>query len=267
MIDPLYGGHAAHAIVQSMLDDPDVSAYEAVRANWADKTAGKGADADFGWRKALHDGLIADTAFTPKTGGGKAAHPAMPAQTTADSIEIIFRPDYHVYDGRYANVGMAAGDSPAGHESLLGQRGADELRDAGEAERLEEHDVLEITLNGKKVLAPALAVPGHPDDAITLHLGQGRKVGRVAGGVGFNAYQIRPSDASLFASGATIKKTGDVWGFAVTKSHYIDQRSVAVGGDGSGTHSLEGNEAIDRGIIRYATLEEFKQPSRIRARG
>jgi molybdopterin-containing oxidoreductase family iron-sulfur binding subunit len=257
LIDPLYGGHAAHAIVQSMLDDPDVSAYEAVRANWADKTAGKGADADFGWRKALHDGWIADTAFTPKTGGGKAAIPAIPAQTTADSIEIIFRPDYHVYDGRYANVAWLQ-EIPRPVTNLSWDNAA--LMSYATLEKLNasEHDVLEITLNGKKVLAPALAVPGHPDGAITLHLGQGRKVGRVAGGVGFNAYQIRPSDASLFASGATIKKTGDVWGFAVTKSHYIDQRSVAVGGDGSGTHSIEGNEAIDRGIIRYATLEEFK---------
>ncbi len=46
---------------------------------------------------------------------------------------------------------------------------------------------------------------------------------------------------------------------AVTKSHYTDHRSVIAGGDGSGTHSLEGNEALTRGIIRYATLDEFKQ--------
>jgi len=45
----------------------------------------------------------------------------------------------------------------------------------------------------------------------------------------------------------------------VTKSHYIDHRSASVGGDGSGTHSIEGNESIDRGIIRYATLEEFRK--------
>ena len=35
--------------------------------------------------------------------------------------------------------------------------------------------------------------PGHPDGAITVHLGFGRGVqaGRVAQGVGFDAYQIR----------------------------------------------------------------------------
>ncbi|MGA7317559.1 MAG: TAT-variant-translocated molybdopterin oxidoreductase, partial [Silvibacterium sp.] len=41
MIDPLYGGHSAHEIVQSLLDNPDVSAYEAVRDTWKGTTASK----------------------------------------------------------------------------------------------------------------------------------------------------------------------------------------------------------------------------------
>ncbi len=258
LIDPLYGGHSAHDILQSLLDNPDTSAYEAVRTTWAAQATGKAGDADFGWRKILHDGFIANTAFTPKAGGGKASVPAVPAQSAADSIEIIFRPDYHVYDGRFSNIAWLQ-EIPRPVTNLSWDNAA--LMSYATLEKIgaSEHDVLEITLNGKKVLAPALAVPGHADGAITLHLGQGRKFGRVGGGVGFNAYQIRSSDAPLFASGATVKKTGDVWGFAVTKSHYIDQRSVAVGGDGSGTHSIEGNEAVDRGIIRYATLDEFKK--------
>ena len=34
---------------------------------------------------------------------------------------------------------------------------------------------------------------------------------------------------------------------------------AAAGGEGSGNNSLEGDEAATRGIIRYATLDEFKQ--------
>ena len=40
-----------------------------------------------------------------KGGGGRASIPAPAAQAPADSLEIIFRPDPNVYDGRYANVG------------------------------------------------------------------------------------------------------------------------------------------------------------------
>ena len=77
---------------------------------------------------------------------------------------------------------------------------------------LEESDVIEITLNGHKVRGPVLSVPGHPDNAFTLHLGYGREhAGRVGTGMGFNAYAIRTSDAPLFATGATIKKTGEIW--------------------------------------------------------
>jgi molybdopterin-containing oxidoreductase family iron-sulfur binding subunit len=258
MIDPLYGGHSAHEIVQSLLDNPDVSAYEAVRDTWKGTTASKGADPDFGWRKALHDGFIADTAFS-KGSGGRASIPAPAAQAPADSLEIVFRPDSNVYDGRYANVGWLQ-EVPRPVTNLSWDNAA--LMSFATLEKLGlvQHDVIEITLNDMKVLAPSLAVPGHADGSITLHLGQGRRnAGRVGSGVGFNAYQIRPSASPLFATGATVRKTGDVWGFAVTKSMYIDHRSKAVGGDGSGTHSLEGNEAIDRGIIRWATLEEFKK--------
>ncbi len=257
MIDPLYGGHTAHEILQSFLSDPDTSAYSAVRETWKDKTPGRGADADFGWRKVLHDGWIADTAFTPKS-GGKAQVPAPAAQLPADTIEVVFRPDPNVYDGRYANVGWLQ-EIPRPITNISWDNAA--LMSYATLDKLgfEEQNILEITVNGKKVLAPALAVPGHADGSITLHLGQGRRMGRVGGGVGFDAYQIRPSGSPLYVTGATVRKVDGTWGFAVTKSHYQDHRSVAVGGDGSGTHSLEGNEAIDRGIIRWATLEEFKK--------
>ncbi|WP_229741062.1 TAT-variant-translocated molybdopterin oxidoreductase [Silvibacterium dinghuense] len=257
LISPLYGGHSAHEVVQSLLDDPDTSAYDAVRANWAAQAAGKPGDADFGWRKLLHDGFIANTAYTPKGGSGKASIPAPAAQAAGDALEVVFRPDYGVYDGRFANVGWLQ-EIPRPVTNLSWDNAA--LMSYATLEKIgaSEHDVLEITVGSYKVLAPALAVPGHADGQITLHLGQGRKMGRVAGGVGFNAYQVRTSDAVLFAPVSKVRKTGDVWGFAVTKSHYIDQRSVSVGGDGSGTHSIEGNEALDRGIIRYATLEEYK---------
>ena len=86
-----------------------------------------------------------------------------------------------------------------------------------------------------------------------------RQVGRVAGGVGFNAYLIQQSGAPWMQSGATLRKTGDIYDICVTKSHHIDQRSPDHGGDGSGTHSIEGNESLDRGIIRYATLTEYKK--------
>ena len=259
MIDPLYGGHTAHEIVQAMLDNPDVSAYDAVRDTWKQQLSGKG-DFEFNWRKTLHDGFIAGTAFQPKGGAGKAAAGAgQNLSAASDALEIVFRADYNLYDGRFANVGWLQ-ELPQPVTNLSWDNAAQLSYSTLAKLGLAEHDVVEISANGLKVLAPVLAVPGHPDNSITLTLGQGRShAGRVGSGHGFNANAVRSSASPLFFTGATLRKTGDTYEFAVTKSHYTDHRAVFAGGDGSGTHSIEGNEAIDRAIVRYATLEEFKQ--------
>jgi molybdopterin-containing oxidoreductase family iron-sulfur binding subunit len=263
LIEPLYGGHSAHDILQSLsFDDPNLSSYQLLRQNWGDPATGVvkavGGDADFGWRKLLHDGFLSGSAYPAKNLTAKATIPAPPPQSSADSLEIIFRPDPHVYDGRYANVGWLQ-EIPRPITNLSWDNAAIMSYATLDKLGLREHQVIELHLNGKKVLAPVLAAPGHPDGAITAHLGQGRSTGRVAGGTGFDAYLIRPSATPLFASGATVIKTDREWGLAIPKSHYIDHRATYVGGDGSGTHSLEGNEALDRGIIRYATLDQFKK--------
>ncbi len=77
-------------------------------------------------------------------------------------------------------------------------------------------------------------------------------------GAGFNAYLIRPTWAPFYATGSMRKVEGK-WGIAITKSHYQDHRAKMFGGEGSGNNSLEANEALgDRGVVRYATLDEFK---------
>ncbi|WP_081823582.1 TAT-variant-translocated molybdopterin oxidoreductase [Pseudacidobacterium ailaaui] len=258
LIDPLYGGHTAHEIVQAMLDNPDLSPYDAVRENWRPVLSARG-DFEFNWRKALHDGWIADTAFPPRNVAAKVEGLAQGLPAPSDALELVFRPDYHLYDGRYANLGWLQ-EIPRPVTNLSWDNAA--LMSYGTLGKLglAEHDVVEISVDGLMVKAPVLAVPGHPDHSITLTLGQGRsRAGRVGSGFGFNAYAVRTSTSPLFSTGADLRKTGDTYEFAVTKSHYTDHRAVFVGGDGSGTHSLEGNEAIDRAIVRYATLEEFKK--------
>jgi MoCo/4Fe-4S cofactor protein with predicted Tat translocation signal len=258
MIDPLYGGKSAHEVIQSMLDDPDTSAYNAVRKTWQG-SLGAG-DAEHAWRKILHDGMVGGTAFAPKTVSAKVTDLTVAPVSAADgTLEVIFRADPQIYDGRYANVGwLQEIPKPVtsiswDNAALMGYRTLAKLG-------LAEQDVIAIKSNDNTVNAPVIAVPGHPEGCVTVALGYGRRNGgRVAGGIGFNAYAIRTSNNLLFAPGATIKKTGQTYEFAVTKSHYTDHRSIAAGGDGSGTHSLEGNEALTRGIVRYATLDEFKQ--------
>jgi MoCo/4Fe-4S cofactor protein with predicted Tat translocation signal len=260
LIEPLYGGHTAHDVIQAMLDEPQTSAYEAVRATH--KSAIKG-DFELGWRKALHAGWIEGTASVAGAiGGADGANlgTKTPAPTSKDTFEIIFRPDPNIYDGRYANVGWLQ-ELPKPVTNLAWDNAA--LVSGATLTKLgvEEGDIVEITVAGRKVKAPIVWAAGHPDNSATVHLGYGRtaagRVGSEEGSTGFSAYTIRTSDAPFYTTG-TIAKTDGKWGVAITKSHFQDHRSKMAGGKGDGNFSLEWNEAETRGIIRSATLEEYK---------
>jgi Fe-S-cluster-containing dehydrogenase component len=255
LIEPLYQGHTAHDLIQAMLDEPQISPYEAVRETWKPAIS-KSGDFELGWRKVLHAGWIEGTA-TAVSDGGTSNLFRTPAPSSKDAFEIIFRPDPNVYDGRYSNVGWLQ-ELPKPVTNLAWDNAA--LFSGATLTKLglEEGDIVEIAVGERKVKAPILWAPGHPDNSVTVHLGYGREAaGRVGSGAGFNAYLIRTSDAPFYTTGS-VKKVDGKWGLAVTKSHYQDHRSKTAGGKGDGNYSLEANEAETRGVIRSATLEEYK---------
>src|SRR3989449_10612638 len=99
-------------------------------------------------------------------------------------------------------------------------------------------DVVEIEVEGRKVIAPAWILPGHPDGAATVHFGYGRrKCGRVGAGIGFDAYALRTTGALWSHPGAAIRRTGGRQVLACTQEHF----------------SMEG-----RDLVRVGTLLEYK---------
>ncbi|MGA7339488.1 MAG: TAT-variant-translocated molybdopterin oxidoreductase [Terracidiphilus sp.] len=258
LIDPLYGGRTAHDFFQTLLDDYMVSAYDAVRATWKPTIKG---DFETGWRKALHDGWIADTVLdrSKNTVVHDDVHRLnIPRPTPKDSIEIIFRPDPNVYDGRWSNVGWLQ-ELPKPVTSLSWDNAAIVSGATLTRLGLEEDDMIEISVGNGRVKAPVIVAPGHPDNSVTVYMGYGREfAGRVGSGAGFNAYLIRNTWAPFYATGG-IRKVEGKWGIAITKSHYQDHRGKNLTEHGNQNWSLEADEALGpRGIIRYATLEEFK---------
>ncbi|MDE1178684.1 MAG: TAT-variant-translocated molybdopterin oxidoreductase [Edaphobacter sp.] len=265
MIDPLYGGKSSHEVLQTLLADPKASSYDVVVASA--KTYMKG-DFATSWRKALHDGWVADTAFAPKA-GVPARVTAFPAgKPSTSGIEIAFRPDPTLYDGRFANIGWLQ-ELPKPITNLSWDNAALMSINTMAQLKAEETNFIEIELNGRKVKAPVLMAPGHPDGVITIHLGFGRGVeaGRVAADVGFNAYSIRTSDALSVASGGSAKVIdGSYYDLCVTKVHNTEHRGAFAQHDlekpeydTQGTFSMAGHEAMERSIIRYATVEEAEK--------
>ena len=256
LIDPLYGGHTAHHVFQTLLNEPMLSPYDAVRETWREKLS-KNGDFEKNWRKALHDGWIEGTAYP--TGPNKTIESIgdVPVPTSKDSLEIIFRPDPNVYDGRFANVGWLQ-ELPKPITNLSWDNAAIVSGATLTKLGVEEDDIVELCVGTGKVQAPIIVAPGHPDNSVTVYLGYGREfAGRVGSGMGFNAYKIRPSWAPFYATGS-IRKLEGKWGTAITKSHYQDKRAASLQGQGQGDNSLEADEALGpRAVIRYATLEEF----------
>jgi hypothetical protein len=71
--------------------------------------------------------------------------------------------------------GLAAGTAQAGDQPELGQRGAGfgaTLTKLG----LEEDNIVELTVGGRKVKAPVIVAPAIPDNSVTVHLGYGRSL-------------------------------------------------------------------------------------------
>ena len=261
MIAPLYNGHSSHEVLQVLLPDVQASAYDNVVATA--KTYIKG-DFAAGWRKALHDGWVDGTAFTGGSATPKASASAS-AQVPSGALEVLFRPDPSLYDGRFANVGWLQ-ELPKQITNLSWDNAALMSLATMEGNKLEEGDVVDLTVAGRTVTAPVLMVPGHADGSVTVHVGLGRRAeaGRVGAGVGFNAYAIRTSDGTLYAP-ATMAKSKVEYDLCVTKVHNIEHRGSFAQHDlehkeydAQGTYSLAGHEAMERSIIRYATVTEAK---------
>ena len=85
-------------------------------------------------------------------------------------MEIIFRRDPTIYDGRFANNGwlqeVAEADDSDRWDNpvLMSVATAKKLK-------LKSEDVVELELNGRKVRGAIWLTPGHPDDAVTVSPG------------------------------------------------------------------------------------------------
>ncbi len=104
LVKPLYDGKSAHQIVQLFAkENYEKRELDIVKDYW--KTNGL-AD-EKAWRKAVHDGFIANTALPAKTVTASTAFLSQPATTPSGSgkYEITILPDPSIYDGRYTNNG------------------------------------------------------------------------------------------------------------------------------------------------------------------
>lgn len=236
LIEPLYDSRSAHEVLALLLGEVEPSGHDLVRAYWAGQTDAENFETV--WQTALHDGLIPETTLLPQSVSLLPSFDDQaPTATLTDDLEIIFRPDPSIWDGRFANNGWLQ-ELPKPLTKLTWDNAA--LMSPATAERLGlvNEDLIELDYGGQVVQAPVWLMLGHVDDSITVYLGYGRTwAGRVGSGAGFNPYLLRTAAAPWFGTGLAIRNTGERYRLAGTQHH----------------HSVEG-----RNLFRAGTVEQFQ---------
>ena len=203
------------------------------------------------WRKAVHDGFIANSAAATRTMSANTGFLSQPENKPligAGTLEISILPDPTIYDGRFSNNGWlqelpkplnkitwdnVALVSPATAQRLQinqgGERDSEGMIGGTEGATFINtkggnlfSDLVTLNYEGAAINKPVpmWIAPGQPDDVITLYMGYGRtQAGRIGTGLGYNAFDARKSNAMWFGSG-NINKTGEKATIASTQTHF-----------------------------------------------
>ena len=278
LIQPLYESHSIHEVAQLFVrENFDKKDYDIIQEYWQKQGFGgaaRAATANAGqpangtnatentvpiaapaaqsfednWRKAIHSGVIANTAFAAKSvtlNGAFISQPTAPLNG-GGTLEISILPDPSVYDGRFTNNGWlqelpnpltkitwenVALVSPRTAEELqLNQKVNDEEFVGGSQGTTFLNtkggnlfsDAVRLKMNGAEVAAdvPVWIAPGQPDGVITIYMGYGRtNAGRIGTGIGYSAFDVQHSNA-LWNGTGEISKTGNQKTIASTQIHF-----------------------------------------------
>lgn len=248
LIEPLFAGRTVAELV-SLLAGRPAQGYELLRGYWTRRLAGS--DAAQAFRRAIHDGFIADSALPAVDARVRpvAVEDAVKAiaaseRRTGDGLELAFAQDPSVYDGRFANNGWLQ-ELPKEITRLTWDNAAFVAPATARELGIESGDVVSISADGRTLQLPVRVQPGHAPNAITLHLGGGRwQAGSVGNRIGVNANELRSSSKPWLLPAVEISRTGMRYTFTLTEDHHAIQSGRIAGQQG-------------RDIVRVVTAEEL----------
>jgi molybdopterin-containing oxidoreductase family iron-sulfur binding subunit len=245
LIAPLYDGKSAHELVAALMGQSTLTGYEIVRGAWQTQAnaLGSGPEFETWWRKTVHDGFISGSSFLANAVTLKAGLPPVRGADAADAatIEVSFRGDPAIYDGAFSNNGWMQ-ELPKPMSKMTWDNPAWIGPAYAARKGLKSEDMVTLEVAGRKVDVPVWIQAGHPDNAITVFLGYGRRrVGRVGNGAGFDLYKVRSSDAPWRTSGK-VTALAQTYKLASTQGYQTIETAT-----------------INRPVIREGSLAEYKK--------
>ncbi|HET7748751.1 MAG TPA: TAT-variant-translocated molybdopterin oxidoreductase [Terriglobales bacterium] len=263
LIAPLYNGKTDTELMAIFTGQGETKAYDIVRAYWqrqlqkpaapAPPARGKGKAAapppavDFEgfWRPAVHDGFIAGTALQPKQAQLKNIDFGAGPQGSQPQLEINFRPDPSVFDGRFSNNAWLQ-ELPKPVNKLTWDNGLLVGVETARQMGLKVNDVVELKVGNRTLEAAVWVQAGQPANVVTGFLGYGRRfAGRTGTGFGFNLYRIRTMKEP-WSTAVEMRRTGDQYLLASTQ----------------GQQSMD-TELGTRDLVISATADEYAKDPKV----
>jgi molybdopterin-containing oxidoreductase family iron-sulfur binding subunit len=172
------------------------------------------------WRAALIAGYVPDTAPAPRPVSARPVTVTPPAPGDAEEIELVFRPDPTVWDGRFANCAWLQ-ELPKPYTKLTWATVAAVSPALAAELGLSDGDLVTVGAGDRTVEAPAWVLPGQAARTVAVHLGYGReRAGRVGDGLGFDAYRLRTTGAPWLVRGAILRPADGRLDLPTTQHHF-----------------------------------------------
>ena len=244
--------------------NPDRSAMEIVQGYWQNARGGNAGNANNAaamdlnttagdsasaltafekqWQTWLHDGIVPNSASPQKTLTFTGNVGALAAPKTAN-MEVMFRPDPTIWDGRFLNNAWLQ-ELPKPLIKTTWDNTVLMPFSMAEKMGLTDDDLVNVKVGKEFVQLPVTILPGHPENAVTVHYGYGRtRAGAVGNGTGRDVMSLRTVQNMNWAP-VEVTKVGGRYRIARTAHHnIIDNNAV------DGIH--------ERALIQSATIEQF----------
>ena len=221
VIEPLYPAAVSLLEVMSLFVDlPPQKSYEIVHNFWLTRLDPTDANA---WEKSLNKGVMLGLPagkFPAPVLVTDLSRVAAPLPPDLGGMEIFFRPDSAVDDGRFANNAWLQ-ELPRPLSKLTWDNVATMSPKDAQTLGVTTGDVIRLSIAARSVDAPVWVQPAQADGCIGVTLGYGRtRAGQVGNEVGFNAGALRFSTQAWSQQLTDVRALGTRHELATTQHHF-----------------------------------------------
>jgi molybdopterin-containing oxidoreductase family iron-sulfur binding subunit len=215
VIAPLYSVRTVPQVLAMLAGAIDPAAEPLVRATWVEAF---GDAFETRWKQALYAGFVTESAARPVSVTTRQPQISLPAAGTNDAVEVVFRPDPCVWDGRFASVAWLQ-ELPKPLTKITWDAPVSISPRLAHGLSLANGDLVEVSIAERRIVGPAWIMPGQAPNTVALFLGYGRQSGQIAKDLGYSAYALRPLDDPWSATGK-IRRVKGSHPFATTQLHH-----------------------------------------------